>query len=306
MSLSNIKIIILIISVFIVSLLTINYLTPDYHPDGGLKLKLSKDEISGIGNKIVESYRPELKDEKRNLSLESNPAILRWLRSTNRIDSANRKIREQNLSYFWLLKVLSVNDTNLLITSDKNQNIETSTVLELKFSQEGKLIAISEVFNETKITNYLSEDSAKSFLERQISSLADYISFTNDSQKINFGTYLFTLDKIELIQKLNRKDYNFVWKGYDDSGHLIFLKASIIGDKLKSFELVVPVPDEYSKSDPDIYEIVTTIFLLLFVLIMVIVIGLKRIKAYEIGYKNAILFASVYTFFFFTGSNSLS
>ncbi|BDQ02207.1 PP2C family protein-serine/threonine phosphatase [Ignavibacterium sp.] len=298
MSLSNIKIIILIISVFIVSLLTINYLTPDYHPDGGLKLKLSKDEISEIGNKIVKSYRPELKDEKRNLSLESNPAILRWLRSTNRIDSANRKIREQNLSYFWLLKVLSVNDTNLLITSDKNQNIETSTVLELKISQEGKLIAISEVFNETKITNYFSEDSAKSFLERQISSLADYISFTNDSQKINFGSYLFTLDKIELIQKLNRKDYNFVWKGYDDSGQLIYLKASIIGDKLKSFELILPVPDEYSNSDPDIYEIVTTIFLLLFVLIMVIVIGLKRIKAYEIGYKNAIIFAFIYTFFF--------
>ena len=298
MSLSKIKIIIITISVFVLSILTIEFLTPDYHPNGGLKLKLTKNEISNISERVIQLFRPELKNKKRNISLESNTPILRWLRSTNRLDSANRKISEQNLSYYWLVKVLSVNDTNVLITSDKNQNLETTTVLQIKFSQEGKLIGLSEVFNETKITDYLSEDSARSFLENKISSLVDYVSFTSDSDKIFSGSYLFVLDKIELIQKLNRKDYNLTWKGYDDSDQLLYLKASIVGDRFKSFDFVVPVPEEYSKSDNDIYEIVTTMFLVLFVLVMVIVVGLKRIKAYEIGYKNALVFAILYTIFF--------
>lgn len=217
MFLSKIKIIILTISVFIISILTISYLTPDYHPYGGLKLKLNKNEISEIGDTIILTYKPELRNEKRNISLESNPAILRWLRNTNRIDPANRKIREQKLSYYWLVRVLFVNDTNLLITSDKDKNLETTTFLELKVSLEGKLSGLSEDFNETKVTNNLTEDSARIFLESTITSLSDFVSFTNDSNRINFKSNIFSLYKIELIQKLNRKDHNFNWKGFDES-----------------------------------------------------------------------------------------
>lgn len=298
MSFSKIKFTVISIFVFGISIIAIIQLTPDYHPDGGLKLKLSKDEILRLSEKIIDRIKPELKNERKELSFESNPAVLRWLRNTNRIDIANKKIREQELSYFWSVKVLSVNDTNVIISSDNQKNVESNKVLELKLSQEGKLFSISEVFNETKITDYFNEDSAEIFAENIINNLANNISFTNDTNQIQSAVYLFTLDKIELIQKLNRKDYNLTWKGFDETGQLLFLKASLIGNRFKSFELVVSVPEEYVKTESDIYELVITIFIFLFVLVMVISIGFKRIRAYEIGYKNAFVFAAIYSFFF--------
>lgn len=295
---SKIKFALISVLILIVSVIAINQLTPDYHPDGGLKLKLGKNEILRESEKIIEKIKPELKNENREVSFESNPAILRWLRYTNRINIANQKIREQKLSYYWSIKVLSVNDTNVMISSDQRKNVEASTVLELKLSQDGKLSGLSESFNETRITDYFNQDSARTFAENFIHTLTNFIKFTNDSNKITTDNHLFSLDRIELIQKLNRKDYNLTWKGYDETGQLLYLKASIIGNRFKSFDFVIPIPEEYSKAESDVYELVTTLFIFLFVLVMVISVGLKRIRAYEIGYKNALIFAAIYVMFF--------
>lgn len=298
MKIERIKFLVIILAIYILSILIINYLSPQFHPNGGLKIVLTKQDALKFSDELISKVKPELIKEKRQISFESNPGILRLLRITNRIDQANKKIRENELAYYWLVRVLSVNDTNLVINSDLQKNLEASTVLEFKISQEGKLIGFSEKFNETKIGAYLSEDSAKKFTEDFIRNLNKDISFTDDSSKIFSEGFSFVLDKTELIQKLERKDYNFTWKGCDQTGQLIYLKASIIGNKIKSFEIVAPLPEEYSKSDLDIYELIITMFIFLYVLTMVIVVGFKRIRAYEIGYKNAFAFAALYSIFF--------
>lgn len=277
-----------VVLVLVISIILIGYLTPDYHPNGGLQLKLSKDEIDVASEGFIKSFKPELANKIKVISFESNPTILRWLRNTYRLDEANKKIREQKLSYFWSVKFLTDSDSNVVITGDQQRNVNSNTIAELKLSQDGKVIGYSETFNENKVTNYLNTDSAKNYLEQFINKISGYVSFTKDSLKILKQNNLFVLDKIEEIQKPDRKDYNFSWKGTDESGKLVYLKAILIGDRFKSFEITLPIPEEFNKSENSIYEIVTFIFLFFFSLIMTIVIGLRRIKSYEIGYKNAI------------------
>ncbi len=274
--------------ILIFSIILIGYLTPDYHPNGGLRLKLSKSEINVASESFVKSFKPELVNKIKVISFESNPPILRWLRNTYILDEANKKIREQKLSYFWSVKFLTDSDSNVVITGDQQRNVNSSTIAELKLSQDGTVIGYSETFNENKVTNYLNPDSAKIYLEQFINKISGYVSFTKDSLEILKQNNLFVLDKIEEIEKPERKDYKFIWRGTDESGRLVYLKASLIGDKFKSFEITLPIPEEYNKSESSVYEIITVIFLFFFSLIMTIVVGLRRIKSYEIGYKNAV------------------
>ncbi len=43
---------------FLLSVFSISYLTPDFHPDGELKLILNKTEISQLSERLIKKIKP--------------------------------------------------------------------------------------------------------------------------------------------------------------------------------------------------------------------------------------------------------
>lgn len=294
----KLKVILFSLLIITISFFIIENLTPDYHPNGWLNTNLTKEKINEFSNELIDRINPELKNQIKKISLDGNVPLLNWLRNEYRLDEANRKIKDNKFSSFWTVKVLSDNDTNLVISANQNRNVESQTALEIKINQDARVNSFTQFFNETKINDYLEADSAKKFIEKFISDFTGYIKFIEDSNSIYKNSYFFFPDKIETIEKPNRKDYNFTWKGSTDSGDLIYLNATIIGNKIKKFNLDFPVPEEFKSSEINIYEVITTPAFVIIIIIMVIIIGLRRIKSYEIGFKTAFVIAVIYSFFF--------
>jgi len=85
-------------------------------------------------------------------------------------------------------------------------------------------------------------------------------------------------------------DYNFTWQTKNKSLINYDLKTQVMGDLVSKFSIQVIVPDEYKKDETDVFEVATTIIFTLLIVISVLVVGFKRFRAYEVGFKHAIAF----------------
>ena len=101
--------------------------------------------------------------------------------------------------------------------------------------------------------------------------------------------YYFYIET-ETIDKPGRVDYNFSWQTKNQNGLNYRLKVKIVGDKISLFQIQPIIPDQYNKSETDIFEVSTTIILTLLIIISISIVGFKRFRAYEVGFKHAIIF----------------
>jgi len=122
------------------------------------------------------------------------------------------------------------------------------------------------------------------------------ISFIDDSLKVipdNEGS-TFYFKETERIENPKSVNYNFTWQTKSTSELNYVLKAQVIGDRVSNFSIEVILPDEYKKTETDVFEIATTIFFVLLIVISVLVVGFKRFRAYEVGFKHAIAFGIIF------------
>ena len=129
---------------------------------------------------------------------------------------------------------------------------------------------------------------AQNFIQK----LRNDITFIDDSlqltNSVNPNTFYY--EETETIEKLERVDYTFTWKTKTNNQINYTLKAQVTGDQVSNFSIQVIIPDEYKKNETDVYEIAATIIFTLLIIISVLIVGFKRFRAYEVGFKHAIAF----------------
>jgi len=287
------KQIIIPLTVLIIAIIVIYSLVPNFHPFGGLKIVNSEQTILNQSKKYLNKANVLYDEQKLRIVFENDKNFVRWINSEYRIDEANKIISDAGSAYYWTVSQAKTDDDKVVVSSNSETNINLNkSSFRLKILDSGKIVEFSTELNDSVIKKSLTPDEAKKLAQNFIQNLRDEITFIDDSLQSTNGvkSNTFYYEETETIDKPERVDYNFTWKTKTNSNLNFTLKAQLIGDQVSNFSIQVIIPDEYKKDETDVYEIAATIIFTLLIIISVLIVGFKRFRAYEVGFKHAIAF----------------
>ena len=287
------KQIIIPLTVLIIAIIVIYSLVPNFHPFGGLKIANSEQTILNQSKKYLNKANVLYDEQKLRIVFESDKNFVRWINSEYRIDEANKILSDAGSAYYWTVSQAKTDDDKVVVSSNSETNINLNkSSFRLKILDSGKIIEFSTELNDSVVKKSLTPEEAKKLSQNFIQNLRDEITFIDDSLQstngVNSNTFYY--EETETIEKPGRVDYNFTWKTKTNSKVNYTLKAQLIGDQVSNFSIQVILPDEYKKDETDVYEIAATIIFTLLIIISVLIVGFKRFRAYEVGFKHAIAF----------------
>lgn len=291
---SKIKTIFLPLAIFIISLIVIYFVVPKYHPDGAIRLMVDEKEILQKGKSFLNELGIPFKENQITARFERDKNVHMWIRENNSISRSNEILEKMNWAYFWKLSYNVDNDTSLTVRSTPSQTIiEQASNTEFYFNQNGKVISFSRKIAEDKVSESFSADSAIIICQNFIKIFRNDIEFVSDTTNKFLTAYKFSLDKIETNSKAGRTDYLIKWIGKNEIGYSTELRANLIGNEIREFQLREIVPEAYQKTSTNIYEVISTILMVLLIAGLIVFIGFRRFRAYEIGFRMAIVFGIV-------------
>ena len=287
------KQIIIPLTVLIIAIIVIYSLVPNFHPFGGLKIANSEQTILNQSKKYLNKANVLYDEQKLRIVFESDKNFVRWINSEYRIDEANKILSDAGSAYYWTVSQAKTDDDKVVVSSNSETNINLNkSSFRLKILDSGKIIEFSTELNDSVVKKSLTPEEAKKLAQNFIQNLRNEITFIDDSLQstngVNSNTFYY--EETETIEKPGRVDYNFTWKTKTNTKVNYALKAQLIGDQVSNFSIQVILPDEYKKDETDVYEIAATIIFTLLIIISVLIVGFKRFRAYEVGFKHAIAF----------------
>ncbi len=287
------KQIIIPLAVLILAIIIIYSLVPNFHPFGGLKIVNSMESIRNQSKRYLNNINILYDENKLKIVFENDKNFVRWINSEYRIDEANKILSEAGSAYYWTISQAKNDDSKVVVSSNSETNINLNkSSFRLKILDNGKIIEFNTELNDSVVKNSLTSDEAKKLAQDFIQKLRDDITFIDDSlqstNSVKPNTFYFK--ETETINKPDRIDYNFTWQTKNSTQINYNLKAQVMGDQVSNFSIQVIIPDEYKENETDVFEVATTIIFTLLIIISVLVVGFKRFRAYEVGFKHAIAF----------------
>lgn len=284
------------LTILVLSFFVIQILVPEYHPFGGMKITKSKDEVLNNAIQFLEKIDVQFDKNKLMVNLESNDNFIKWIETENHLNKANKILKENGLAFYWNVSQKSADNSNVTVSSNSAEAIRKGPIsIEIESLDEGSIIKFSQELNDSSITDSLSINAAQKRTKDFIKIIRDDITLLDDSTTSlkNVKPNIFYFDGSETIKKSNRVDYNFRWKTKNKNQINYILKTTLVGNEIKSFEVEPIIPDEYNNSETDVFELATTLVFVLLIIIAVLIVGFKRFRAYEIGFKHAVIFGIV-------------
>ena len=289
----KLKQIIIPLTVLFIAIILVYILIPSYHPFGGLKIVNNKQSILNQSKKYLNKSNVLYNENKLNIGFKTDENFVRWINSEYRINEANKILSDAGTAYYWIVTQDKDEDSEMNVSSNSDGRINLNkTSFSLKILDNGKIIEFNTELPDSTVKNSVSPDEAVSLALEFIKKLRNDITFVSDSLRVNgkdsFNTFYYK--ETETINKLERVDYNFTWETKNKSIINYVLKAKVVSDRLSNFSIQAIVPDEYVNNETDVFEVATTIIFTLLIIISVLVVGFKRFRAYEVGFKIAIVF----------------
>ena len=282
--------------IFFISLFVIHLIIPDYHPFGGVKLSNTEKSILQSGKKYLN--KTDVKYDVKELKLEflNDENFINWINSKYPLNEANKILRNSNAAYFWQITQAGKNDSSLVVSSNSDGNIlKKDQILQLKMMDDGRVISFIRKIKNSLITKSLTASEAKNLAIDFVHLFRSDIIFFDDSLKSHNNKSLtdFFYKEIETFQKPDRIEYKISWQNNNPLGYQNLLTVMVIGNQVESFVIAPVVPAEFKSRSMDIFEVAKEIIFLLIIVISVIVLGFKRFRAFEIGFKQAIIFGII-------------
>ena len=289
----KLKQIIIPLTVLFIAIILVYILIPSYHPFGGLKIVNNKQSILNQSKKYLNKSNVLYNENKLNIGFKTDENFVRWINSEYKINEANKILSDAGTAYYWIVTQDKDEDSEMNVSSNSDGRINLNkTSFSLKILDNGKIIEFNNELPDSTLKNSVSPDEAVSLALEFIKKLRNDITFVSDSLRVNgkdsFNTFYYK--ETETINKLERVDYNFTWETKNKSIINYVLNAKVVGDRLSNFSIQAIVPDEYMNNETDVFEVATTIIFTLLIIISVLVVGFKRFRAYEVGFKIAIVF----------------
>lgn len=282
--------------ILILSFLVIKNLIPDYHPFGGINITSDKKSVLLTSKQLLKEADIKYDEKKLDLEIYSDNKFANWINSTNPLDKANEILKKSDFSYYWQITERSSDkSSNGITVSSESDVFKNNEILILKISGAGKVISFGRKFNQDSVKIVLSDTEAKDLASKFVRLFRRDIHFSNDSLSENSQAdgMIYKLKDIETLQKQNRIDYKITWQSKDSNGFENLMTADVVGNKVESFSIQPVIPAGFKNKSVDIFEVVREVGYLLIIIVSVIVLGFKRFRAFEIGFKHALIFGII-------------
>ncbi|HCY77772.1 MAG TPA: hypothetical protein DHV28_17820 [Ignavibacteriales bacterium] len=281
------------IIVFITSIFILYLLIPEYHPFGGLSVENNRESIQKKSIEYLTKAGVLFDKDKLNINFETNKDFVKWINSDYKLDKANSILRKSGAAYYWSVSQSANSNDGITVSSNNEENNNfNKSKFRLEILDDGNLISFEETIPDSSIKKSLNSDEAKNIATNFIKQLRDDILFVDDTLHTNnvSNVNTFYFKESESINKATQVIHNFIWETKSNTHLNYSLKAQVQGNKLANFNIQIILPDEYKKAETDVFEVASTIIFTLIIILSVIIVGFKRFRAYEVGFKHAIIF----------------
>lgn len=297
----KLKQIIIPLLIFITAFAVTYFLIPDFHPFGGLKITSSKELIQNLSNQYLNKAKILYEPNKLNIGFESDQSFRRWINAEYKINDANEILSTNDGSYYWTAEESHKSKSNIVVSSNSEGDIELKKPdFTLKILDNGKIIGFNIDITDSTVKNSLTLDDAKKLVENYVKIFRNDLILIDDSLQTanNNQSNTFYFKTTEIINKQDLIGYNFSWQTKTKKLINYTLKVHVVGDQISNFSIQPVVPEKYQKEETDVFTVATIIIFLLLIVISVSMVGFKRFRAYEVGFKHAIFFGVIIIFSF--------
>ncbi len=286
----------IILALFLLSVLLIEALIPEYHPFGGVNLSNNQMFIKQKVFEVLDNSNIKYDKNELQFEFDSERPLLRYVNSEFPLDEANQILKSSEGAYFWNVYQSSKDDSNIIISNNAgNDRINQKRSFELKCTDKGNIISLNRKLSENSIPDTsLTFDEIKKMCTNFIQNINPRIILVDDTLRnsLSNSDYDFFFKDVEVFRKGNRTDYKIEYE--TNSTPLKYLLiVHTRGDQIEGFNIEAVIPGEYKIFSEDLFEIITEIAFVLLIIVMVIVIGFKRFRAFEIGFKQAMVFGII-------------
>jgi phosphoserine phosphatase RsbU/P len=298
-------------AVLLISLLIVILLYRDTHPLGGILTDTDASDVKIKSASMLDELEIDVEGLSPKVELKSNARLIRQTQVKFGFKKGNELMRSGLPGYYWETEWKS---GGMLTFSSNGESASTDqdTKVRFRFDTKGNLLHFNRDVIDTIVTSKLTRDEAEQLSQNFILNYGKGESFQHDTLKRKITDTLQSISfnigsggRVEFknekkIEQDKRTDYEFYYTGRDEIlNNDIILTVTISGDIVSGFDTEYVVPEgEYSSESFKIYEAVTVILFYVIIFIIIAVLGFRRIRAFEIGFRTAIIMGLITALFF--------
>lgn len=275
-------------------------LYPSFHPHGGFRLGSDGDDI----RRTVRSILSDLQLTAENYDLRHThlgiPAVLERTYEMHGLPDGNRLLRDRVPGYQTKLRLIERDEDAIRIqfgsdTDEKDIERILHGDISMHLDMRGKLLQfwmpVSDSLRLPSLSSSKAYGIAQGFMLRHAAPLllgpVAGVSAIPDSSA---GAYLWDGILCSSTKMPNRTDHTFSWVAYDtDLQDSIDVSITVTGERVADLgHTYRALESSHAEDATDLVEIFEILFFAILVILMAIV-GFRRLRSYEIGFRSAIV-----------------
>ncbi len=287
------------------------FLYPATHSYGGLALKEDAARIKKRSLELLGVMRLDSVSYRPVVSLQSDNTVLERLYSTSGTPEANRLLRERVPGYYWKVRLMRTDpdaDSKVSLSAGGDEAMVRRLLsgdLRLQFSGSGRLLQVECPMEDSAAAPSLSVPDAYSLVRRILipnadpSLLAPLARLHTYPAASTYPDASTATDVTEGIRhqenvRTRRSDHFFSWSVYDEAlRDTADVRVVVQGNLLTHFESTYRFTRGFTAYHTvGIAEVFEILFYVIFSVILLIV-GFRRLRAFEIGFRSATYLALI-------------
>lgn len=269
-------------------------LSPHASTFGGLELSRTPDDVYGLSRTVLDAEgitNPALRAEVR---LRAQHDIVRQVHTTYGLERGNEILRTWFGGYRWVARWTERSGVNITTSeSDEEKQIEQVRSwlrgdVRVEYDMMGRLVGYHRELPDSLALPSITPDSARAVVEAFLRSHAD-------SSFILGGADLLSIVSDSAApprpQELFRRTDHILEGHVTDSitGNPVTLRARVSGSFVSEIDVSFRVPPAYTENGARTASSVIEAVAFVALFIIIIVVSFKRFRAYEIGFRLAIV-----------------
>ena len=265
---------------------------PSVNPLGAIKLDYNSIDISEKGEALVDQLGLYTEKKTETTTLQSDLSLTKDLYDTYNFKDANKLLREKIPGFYWEVEWKKA-ESNIVIRGDESKpqsEQNTAGDITLNYDAAGNLLKFERDISDSTGFNSISETEAR---QAAVTFLKKYAPVNPETANTGIRYRItdgFEEQGIQKTEKPTRTDYKFTWKAKSsDINKDISLSVIVSGDIISEYSLAYDVPEKVSETPNSIFSVATEVPFYIVIYILIIIIGYKRIRAYEVSFRLAII-----------------
>ncbi len=316
--------VLILLLVIALSLWMIVVLYPSTHILGSLSLPLDTRDIVQLARELGAEMNIDLTDLSHRVRLKTNRALVRVVQQEQGFSRANEILRDGVVGSYWEVLWSKQKPIRILTSGSDEQPEESRRRAErylygdllFRFDTKGNFFGLRREIGDTVALPSLQPDEARNIGEQFLARYTDFrfapdsirlISSAEDTVPERSGISSRTLSRTgeKKIDLPHRTDYEFSYSALDTViGKNLEFRIGVAGSIVSIVDIQYTMPAKSSALDIASYYSFFDFLLYTALVITLMVVGIRRFRAYEMGFKNALIlgiivaFASIVSYYF--------